>query len=159
VASTLSWHSVRISLACALHAVNCPDATIQLICRWASPDSLELYRLIGTSSHIAVLQASFALDNSLDYAALAAPTPPYRAGARQAVAAAAAVSAPAPPVHSPPPPPLPTGSRLEILWADPPRLFAGTCTSHRVQLHEDGSMVRRGPWPPDGKRAWAVPVA
>jgi hypothetical protein len=103
VASTLSWHSIRIGSACALHAVNCPDATIQLICRWASPDSLKLYRLIGTSSHIAwcdcAATATFdavrvtsipALDNSLDYAALAAPTPPSRARPRLVVAAAAA---------------------------------------------------------------------
>jgi len=45
IADTLSWHSIRIGLACALHAAACPDATIQLICRWASPESLKLYRV------------------------------------------------------------------------------------------------------------------
>jgi len=30
-AMAFSWHSVRIGLACALHAADCPDAVIQLI--------------------------------------------------------------------------------------------------------------------------------
>ena len=47
VASTFSWHSIRIGLACSLHAADCPDAVIQLICRWASPDSLKVYRQMG----------------------------------------------------------------------------------------------------------------
>ena len=31
IASTLSWHAIRIGLACALASANCPDAYIQLI--------------------------------------------------------------------------------------------------------------------------------
>lgn len=42
-----SWHSIRIGLACALHAADAPDAVIQLICRWASPESLRVYRQMG----------------------------------------------------------------------------------------------------------------
>ena len=51
-ASAFSWHSIRIGLACSLHAAKCPDAVIQLICRWASPDSLKVYRQMGVESNI-----------------------------------------------------------------------------------------------------------
>ena len=51
-AMAFSWHSVRIGLACALHAADCPDAVIQLICRWASPDSLKVYRQMGIEKNI-----------------------------------------------------------------------------------------------------------
>ena len=51
-ASAFSWHSVRIGLACSLHAANCPDAIIQLICRWASPESLKVYRQMGVDSNV-----------------------------------------------------------------------------------------------------------
>ena len=52
LASTHSWHSIRIGLACALHAANCPDAVIQLICRWQSPESLRVYRQTGIEKNI-----------------------------------------------------------------------------------------------------------
>ena len=52
IAKDLSWHSVRIGLACALHAAGCPDPLIQLICRWTCPNSLRLYRRIGISEHV-----------------------------------------------------------------------------------------------------------
>jgi hypothetical protein len=52
MASTFSWHSIRIGLACALHASGCPDPVIQLICRWASPDSLKVYRQVGIEKNI-----------------------------------------------------------------------------------------------------------
>jgi hypothetical protein len=166
VASTLSWHSIRIGLACALHAVNCPDTTIQLICRWASPDSLKLYRLIGSSSHISwcdrAATASFdavrvtsipSLDNSIDYAALAAPT--SRARAESVVAAV--TTSPRPPLT----PPLAPGTRLEILWADPPRFFAGTCTSTRARIREDGTASAfqgfcMTPWAAGGRRRYGM---
>ena len=51
-ASAFSWHSIRIGLACALHAADCPDAVIQLICRWANPASLKVYRQMGMEKHI-----------------------------------------------------------------------------------------------------------
>ena len=51
VASTLTWHSIRIGLACALHAADCPDAVIQLICRWACPESLHTYRQMGVQQN------------------------------------------------------------------------------------------------------------
>ena len=51
VASVLSWHSIRIGLACALKMAGCPDDIIQLICRWACVDSLKIYARIGTGMH------------------------------------------------------------------------------------------------------------
>ena len=51
-ATAFSWHSIRIGLACALHAANCPDAVIQLICRWANPASLRVYRQLGLEKHV-----------------------------------------------------------------------------------------------------------
>ena len=51
-ASAFSWHSIRIGLACALHAADCPDAVIQLICRWASPESLHVYRQMGIEKNV-----------------------------------------------------------------------------------------------------------
>ena len=52
VASTLTWHSIRIGLACSLHAADCPDAVIQLICRWSCPESLHVYRQMGIDKNI-----------------------------------------------------------------------------------------------------------
>ena len=50
-AKAFSWHSIRIGLACALHAADCPDAVIQLICRWANPASLKVYRQVGVEKN------------------------------------------------------------------------------------------------------------
>lgn len=55
VASTMSWHSFRIELACRLRAADCPDSTIQLICRWACPESVQTYAQIGISQNISWL--------------------------------------------------------------------------------------------------------
>ena len=51
-AAAFSWHSIRIGLACALEAAGCPDAHIQLICRWSSPDSLQVYRQMGIEKNV-----------------------------------------------------------------------------------------------------------
>ena len=51
-ASTLSWHSFRIELACRLRAVDCPDSVIQLICRWSCPESVQTYAQIGTQQNV-----------------------------------------------------------------------------------------------------------
>ena len=48
VASLYTWHSYRSGLATALHASGVPDDMIQLICRWMCPESLRVYRRIGT---------------------------------------------------------------------------------------------------------------
>jgi hypothetical protein len=51
VASLYTWHSYRSGLATALHAAEVPDAMIQLICRWMCPESLHIYRRMGTREH------------------------------------------------------------------------------------------------------------
>lgn len=51
IAGAMSWHSIRIGLACALHAAGCPDAVIQLICRWECPGSLHVYRQLGVEQN------------------------------------------------------------------------------------------------------------
>ena len=52
VASCYSWHSLRSGLATALKAAGCADDIIQMICRWANPESLKVYARHGTSLHI-----------------------------------------------------------------------------------------------------------
>ena len=52
VASCYSWHSLRSGLATALKAAGCADDVIQMICRWANPESLKVYARHGTSLHI-----------------------------------------------------------------------------------------------------------
>ena len=51
VAALYTWHSFRSGLAKALHAANVSDATIMLICRWMCPESLHVYRRMGTREH------------------------------------------------------------------------------------------------------------
>jgi hypothetical protein len=46
-----TWHSLRSGLATALKAAGCSDDVIQMICRWANPESLKIYALHGTSLH------------------------------------------------------------------------------------------------------------
>ena len=51
VAALYTWHSFRSGLATALHAANVPDSMIMLICRWMCPESLHVYRRMGTREH------------------------------------------------------------------------------------------------------------
>lgn len=51
VASLYTWHSYRSGLATALHAAGVDDAMIMLICRWMSPESLHVYRRMGTAEN------------------------------------------------------------------------------------------------------------
>ena len=51
MASLFSWHSYRSGLCTALFAAGCPDSTNQLICRWMCPESLHVYRRMGTAAH------------------------------------------------------------------------------------------------------------
>ena len=51
VAALYTFHSYRSGLATALHAAHVPDAMIQLICRWMCPESLHVYRRMGTAEH------------------------------------------------------------------------------------------------------------
>lgn len=52
MASVITWHSIRIGLACALKQANCPDDIIQLICRWTSASSLRTYARMGVSANV-----------------------------------------------------------------------------------------------------------
>lgn len=51
VASLYTWHSYRSGLATALHAAGVEDSMIMLICRWMSPESLHVYRRMGTEEN------------------------------------------------------------------------------------------------------------
>jgi hypothetical protein len=51
VAALYTFHSYRSGLATALHAAGVPDPMIQLICRWMCPESLHVYRRMGTREH------------------------------------------------------------------------------------------------------------
>ena len=51
IALLYSFHSYRSGLATALHAAGVEDAMIQLICRWMCPESLHVYRRMGTREH------------------------------------------------------------------------------------------------------------
>ena len=55
-ASLYSFHSFRSGLATALHAANVDDARIMLICRWMCPESLHVYRRMGTAEHETLIQ-------------------------------------------------------------------------------------------------------
>ena len=60
VAALYTFHSYRSGLATALHAAGVPDPTIQLICRWMCPESLHVYRRMGTREHEAHTRAASA---------------------------------------------------------------------------------------------------
>lgn len=51
VAKLFTWHSYRSGLATVLHAAKVDDGMVQLICRWMCPESLHVYRRMGTSEH------------------------------------------------------------------------------------------------------------
>lgn len=51
IASVYSFHSFRSGLATALHAAGVEDSMIMLICRWLCPESLHVYRRMGTAEH------------------------------------------------------------------------------------------------------------
>lgn len=51
IASVYSFHSFRSGLATALHAAGVEDSMIMLICRWMCPESLHVYRRMGTAEH------------------------------------------------------------------------------------------------------------
>ena len=56
IAGLYTFHSYRSGLAVALHAVGCPDPMIQLICRWMCPESLHVYRRMGTQEHASLVE-------------------------------------------------------------------------------------------------------
>ena len=62
VAALYTWHSFRSGLATALHAANVPDAMIMLICRWMCPESLHVYRRMGTREHERLINEASAMN-------------------------------------------------------------------------------------------------
>lgn len=147
IARVISWHSFRIGLACALRAANCPDAHIQLICRWKCAESLQVYAQLDSTNHTAWLrkaaEVSFdalrtanipQLDNAEELAELAQPT--ARTTARPTAQPAGAVAAQQPI----PTPLLQPGARVQVQWGD--RWFRGTFTSSRAGIGYDGQRTR-----------------
>ncbi|KAL1521814.1 hypothetical protein AB1Y20_021465 [Prymnesium parvum] len=61
-ASLYTFHSYRSGLATALHAAGVSDALIQLICRWMCPESLHVYRRVGTREHEASIRKAASVD-------------------------------------------------------------------------------------------------
>ena len=80
---TYSWHSFRIALACALRSLSLQDgsrkvsdATIQALCRWSSPQSLQVYARIDPGDYAQLLeQAGHARFNPIQAATLWAECP------------------------------------------------------------------------------------
>ncbi|KAL1503440.1 hypothetical protein AB1Y20_011928 [Prymnesium parvum] len=62
VASLYTFHSYRSGLATALHAAGVSDALVQLICRWMCPESLHVYRRIGTREHEGSVRKASSVD-------------------------------------------------------------------------------------------------
>ena len=62
VAALYTWHSFGSGLATALHAANVPDAMIMLICRWMCPESLHVYRRMGTREHERLINEASAMN-------------------------------------------------------------------------------------------------
>ena len=62
VAALYTWHSFRSGLATALQAANVPDAMIMLICRWMCPESLHVYRRMGTREHERLINEASAMN-------------------------------------------------------------------------------------------------
>ena len=62
VAALYTWHSFRSGLATALHAANVPDAMIMLICRWMCPESLHVYRRMGTRENERLINEASAMN-------------------------------------------------------------------------------------------------
>ena len=147
VAATLSWHSFRIGLACALRAVDCPDEIIQLICRWQSKESLQVYAQLGTTANASWLRKAAAvnvegvrtanmpqLDHADQYAELINPDTPATRRARAARAVEPETPAPLGPAI------LTAGETIEVQWGT--TWFKGTFTSSRSGVGYDGQPTR-----------------
>ena len=149
IAKVVSWHSFRIGLACALRAARCPDALIQLICRWKCAESLRVYAQLDVGEQVEWLRKAAKvnfdamrtanipqLDNAEALAELAQPT--VAAPTRAAVQRAETRDDEAPTTI--PPPLLTAGDRVKVKWGE--RWFHGTFTSSRRGLGYDGKLTR-----------------
>jgi hypothetical protein len=63
-AATLSLHSGRVGLACAMLARTCSGLLIQAFCRWKSPESVKIYARINPEDDTSTLLDVFGSDVS-----------------------------------------------------------------------------------------------
>ena len=151
VASTLSWHSFRIELACRLRAAKCPDEVIQLICRWKCRESLQKYAQIGCDENVFWLNKAHAtrfeayrttnmvrLDNTEELAELTTGLSRSQAPAQVAQSAQGVV----------------TGSRLQVLWGD--EWWTGTCVGRAPGLSTTGVETTLHHVRYDSARGWPI---
>ena len=54
-AKMYTWHSFRISLACALLAAKCSNAQIQAVLRWQTEESLRIYARMGIEEQLSMV--------------------------------------------------------------------------------------------------------
>lgn len=54
-AKMYTWHSFRISLACALLAAKCSNAQIQAVLRWQTEESLRIYARMGVEEQLSLV--------------------------------------------------------------------------------------------------------
>ena len=161
VARLYTWHSFRSGLCTALHAAGVPDAMIMLICRWMCPESLHVYRRMGTVEHekcvtlaaradVDVIQAGNVVhvDGDQRYAALSAELTGHHSRAHAAYAAAQrgecvnvddSAAAAAPPPPAPPPP--------RVAAAPPPSPAADASALTPANALHRRVLVRRDLWP------------
>ena len=72
----LSWHAMRIYLACALLASKASHSQIQALCRWQSEESLLIYARLNMADYGLLLNQAFTADvNSARTTSLAAGLP------------------------------------------------------------------------------------
>ena len=64
IAATISWHSFRIYLACALLAAGVSRPTIQALCRWQTEESLMIYARLNPSDYANYLRRAVTADVS-----------------------------------------------------------------------------------------------
>ena len=171
-ASIFTWHSYRAGLASALYAANVDDGTIQLICRWMCPESLHVYRRMGTARHATLVRSAMGARVDLiqtanvpnvtadhGYAMLvdeiAGPrSPAAQAEYERALAAALEPFAPTSSKAAPPRPPITLPTRVQRTAA--PAAVEQTTSGDCV-------MVPRSVWPTyacneNGGAGWSVRI-
>ena len=150
VASTISWHSFRIELACRLRAAKCPDEVIQLICRWKCRESLQKYAQVGCDENVEWIRRAHQtrfeayrtnnlvrLDHTDELAELSDGL--SRAPSRPVARASTAI---------------PAQARLEVLWGD--QWWPGTCLSRKHGFAADGSAAPLHCVRYDAQHGWPV---
>jgi len=110
VAATLSLHSGRVWLACALLARNRPDGHIQALCNWKSAESVRIYARLQWHEYSAILKDAMnatvdpSLVRSLPVTDADAAVLRLWRDTQASVRAAQRAASPAEPAHAAPPP-------------------------------------------------------